>query len=187
MPTRLVVLLQSRKSAAAGSGASTIEPASAQPKRTPERVPVRRQQWAWCEFIVVGRSFVVPGAGFHAGRYGLSTSSIDQDSAEIVHVGVGRPRCQKVVKAGEEFGRIVVTKVGGGIEAECAGALEGRVVHIGPGGVVRAAHAAVGAIGIACQAGDAGFAIERESKCQRIFLIRAAPPFAAHRDSQLTA
>src|SRR5215470_13018666 len=102
MPTRLVVLLQSRKSAAAGCGASTIQPASAQPKRA----PVRRQHGTWCKLIVVRRSFIVPGAGFHAGRYGLSTSTINQDSAEIVHVGTGRPRSQKVIQAGEEFGRI---------------------------------------------------------------------------------
>src|SRR6185369_4586967 len=96
MPTRLVVLLQSRKSAAAGCGASTITPASAQPKSAPERAPqralVRRQHGTWCKLIVVRRSFVVPGAGFHAGRYGLSTSSLNQDSPEIVHVGTGRTR-----------------------------------------------------------------------------------------------
>src|SRR5262245_21086558 len=121
MPTRLVVLLQSRKSAAAGSGASTIHPASAQAKKA----PVRRQHGTWCKLIVVRRSFIVPGAGFRAGRYGLSTSSINQDSAEIVHVGTGRAGFQKLAKLGEEFGRIIVTKVGGRIEAERAGAVKG--------------------------------------------------------------
>src|SRR5262245_11141015 len=183
MPTRLVVLLQSRKSAAAGSGASTIQLARAQPKRA----PIRRQHGTWCKLIVVRRSFHRSGAGFHAGRYGLSTSTINQDSAEIVHVGASRPRFQKVTKAGEEFGRIVVTKVGGRIEAERAGALESGVIHKGPGGIVGAAHTAVSAVGVAGQAGNARLTVELQGERQRIFLIRAAVPIATHCDRQFAA
>src|SRR5262245_4284961 len=142
MPTRLGVLLQSRKSAAAGCGASTITLASAQPKRALERAPVGREHGTWCKLIVVRRSFIVLG-GRISRRPSGAVNIINQDSAEIVHVGTGRTRFQKVIEAGEEFGRIVVTKIGGGIEAERTGTVECRVVHIGPGGIVGAAYTAV--------------------------------------------
>src|SRR5262249_35424601 len=58
MPTRLVVLLQSRKSAAAGSPASATAPTASGP---PKRALVRRR--AGRELIIVRRSFIVPQEG----------------------------------------------------------------------------------------------------------------------------
>src|SRR5215470_19632763 len=184
MPTRLVVLLQSRKSAAAGSPASATAPTVSMP---PKRALVRRRR-AGCKLVMVRRPFIVPrGGGFHAGRYGLSTTTINHDSAEIVHVGMGSTWSQKVANTGEEFGRIIVTKICSGVEAQLTGALQGRVVHIGAGRIVGAAHAAVGAVGVGGQACDAGLPAKRKGERQRVFLIGTAAPLAAHRHGELAA
>src|SRR5262249_33975485 len=147
MPTRLVVLLQSRKSAAAGPPARATAPTASVP---PKRALVRRR--AGRELImvrppfIVRRAFIVPRkaipkravprggpqeGGFHARPYELSTwgtvnmcgqhwqstCTVNYNSAKIVHVGMGCTRSQKVIDASEEFGRIVVGKKSGGIEA----------------------------------------------------------------------
>jgi len=61
------------------------------------------------------------------------------------------------------------------------------VVHIGPSGIVGAAHAAVGASVSPARPAMPAWPSSARGECQRIFLIRTAPPFAAHRDSQLAA
>src|SRR5262245_3912715 len=106
MPTRLVVLLQSRKSAAAGCGASKITPASAQPKsapeRAPERAPGRRQHGTWCKLIVIRRSFIVlRGADFAQAVVDCQpqpSTRIARKSFTLVQVGPGFKRLSRLKK-----------------------------------------------------------------------------------------
>src|SRR5215510_6045396 len=197
MPTRLVVLLQSRKSAAAGSAASTNAPAASVP---PKRPPVSR---AGRKLLMVRRSLIVrrsssfpQGADFTRGLmtcqhthhwHGRSPRSVNHNSPKIVHVGIGCTRPQKVINASEESGRIVVSKKSGGIEAYLPGAPERCVVNIGAGRVIGAAHAAVGAVGVGGQARNAGLSTKRQGKRQRVFLIWPATALAAHRHGEFAA
>src|SRR5262245_8446089 len=195
MPTRLVVLLQSRKSAAAGSAASTTAQAASVP---PKRPPVSR---AGRKLVMVrGRSSSVgchrssEGADFTRGpytcqhthdRHGRSTRSVNHNSPKIFHVGIGCTQSQKVINAGEESGRIVVSKKSGGIEAYLPGAPDRCVVNICASRVIGAAHAAVSAIGVGGKARNAGLPAKRQGKRQRVFLVRPATALAAHRDGEL--
>ena len=42
---------------------------------------------------------------------------VNDDGPEVVHVGVSRPGTEQIPKGCEKFGRIIVGKKGGGIEA----------------------------------------------------------------------
>jgi hypothetical protein len=79
----------------------------------------------------------------------------DQNSAEVVDVSIGWTRRQEIAEAGEKARRIVVREKRGRIEAEAARPARGRAIDDGTGRVARAATAAVGAVGISRQRGDA--------------------------------
>src|SRR5689334_10854308 len=102
-PTRLPVLLQRRKSAFAGATVS---------RRTGSARSANGRKEAWRE---TGKTNAVTRpvkGGVVRGR----SDPVNEDGAEVVHVGVGRTRLQQATEPGEKPGRIVVGKKGGGIE-----------------------------------------------------------------------
>src|SRR5258708_4583709 len=107
MPTRLVVLLQSRKSAAAGSGGSTITPARGPPKRGPERAPVKRQHGTWCKLIggpsVLHRSRRRDFAQAVRGCQPQVSTRIARKSFTLVQVGPGLKRLSRLAKNSVEL------------------------------------------------------------------------------------
>src|SRR5690242_4809657 len=144
MPTRLAVLLQTRKSALAGAAANAVptpaQAASAQARRAAHRHPP----------VVVAR--LMPGGcnGRNGSRF------VDENGAEIVDVGGSRPRRQEIAETAEKAGRIVVGKKGGRIEAAASRPRERGFVDQGAGGIVRAADAAIRAVGIARERRNSG-------------------------------
>ena len=96
-------------------------------------------------------------------------------SVTLVKVG---PVVNKVADGVEKPRGIVVGEKRGGIEASGAGARQGGRIDEGAGGVVGAAAAAVGSVGIGGERGDAIRAIEVDRKRQGIFLVRAAAALA---------
>src|ERR1043166_4746509 len=87
-----------------------------------------------------------------AGRISPRCSGpVNEDGAEVVDVGEGRPGGEQIAEPREERGGIVLGKKGGRIEAERAGPRGGGPVDKSPGRVVGAPGAAVGAVGGARQ------------------------------------
>ena len=105
---------------------------------------------------------------------GLRSWPVNDDGAEVGHVGECRARDEKVADAVEKPRGIVVGEKRGGIEAGGPGATKRRRVDEGAGRVVGAAAAAVGAVGIGGQRRDAGGAVEVDGERQRVFLVGPA-------------
>ena len=80
---------------------------------------------------------------------------VNDDGAEVGHVGERRAGPEQIADAVEKPRGIVVGEKRGGIEAGGPGALKRRRVDKGAGRVVRAAAAAVGSVGIGGQRRDA--------------------------------
>src|SRR2546427_522005 len=147
MPTRLLVLLQRRKSAAAGSACAPTASISTAPAARPRPNPGRRRCGGRKSWILGGLSIacLVP----HGARISREPSwPVNEDGPEVVDICEGRPRRQQVPQLGKESGRIVVGKKDGRIEAEAAGAREARLVDERTGRILGLAATAVGAIGI---------------------------------------
>src|SRR5436190_13353668 len=104
--------------------------------------------------------------------------AVNEDSPKIVDVGVGWPRYQQVVQFPEEFGRIVVIKKDGRIEAQMSGPEQGGGVEKGPGRVLRLACPAIGSVGIGGEPGNAGRPSQGLCQGEGVFLIRSTPALA---------
>src|SRR5262245_35105056 len=194
MPTRLLVLLQRRKSARAGSAVSADAATSNAPASmgTPAstQVPAVRGRAAARRILdLVYRCLIPPafqapdGPNVPISREFLRT--VNDDSPEVVHVGQRRSWRHKIAESFEEFGRIVVVKKDGRIEAEAARPAERAGVDEGAGGVLRRPAAAIGAVGIARERRDAFSRTERDRERQRIFLVGPAATLAAQRHGEL--
>src|SRR5258705_9948968 len=116
MPTRLVVLLHSRKSAAAGSGAIVKAPArSMQPNAAPASTGRNRSQPLRGATMV--RPWLIASIPLGEGISREASRTVNENGPKIIDVGMGWPWREKVAQFGEEFGRIVVVKKDGRIEA----------------------------------------------------------------------
>src|SRR5262245_29329168 len=150
MPTRFPVLLQSRKSALAGSAHNMQAPMTSMAQAracAPARRRTRR-------IAVLVRCRLLPSAlrAARTVRAPISrepSSPVNEDGPEVVHVGQGGSRGEQIAQFLEEFRRIIVLKKGGRIEAEAARARERGGVDEGARGVLGVAAAAVGAVGVA--------------------------------------
>src|SRR5262245_65336797 len=74
---------------------------------------------------------------------------VNDDGAEVVHVGVGWSGGEKVAQGLKERARIVVCKKRGGIEAACFGAGHRFAINQCTRGVGCRPASAIGAIGVA--------------------------------------
>src|ERR1700746_3993528 len=111
MPTRPAVLLQSRKSAAAGSGTVVKATArSTQPTAAPPPVSRNGKRYL-AKPATFRRAFIVPSR--QRGDLTRLSSALDEEGPKIVDIRGGWPRTQEIAKFREEFGRIVVGKKGG--------------------------------------------------------------------------
>src|ERR1043166_2775013 len=123
-----------------------------------------------------------------AGRISPRCSGpVNEDVAEVVDVGEGRPGGEQIAEPREERGGIVLGNKGGRIEAERAGPRGGGPVDKSPGRVVGAPGAAGGPVGVAGKRRDALRAVERQRQRERVFLVGAAAAVAADRDGQFAA
>src|ERR1700761_3830772 len=176
MPTRLEVLLHNRKSAAAGRAeATSVAAASAQSTSAPATL------WGKLTRRISGSiPPLKPDSGSKPG-------SVNDNGAEVGDVGERRAGREQVADTVEKPRGIVVGKKRGRIEAMRLGSPQGRIVDKGPGGVVRAATAAVGAIGIGRHRRYAFGAIEMNGERQRIFLVGTTPAITLKRDGQFAA
>ena len=104
-------------------------------------------------------------------------------SVTLVNVGPGTNKSPMPLKNPV----IVVGEKRGGIEAGGPGALERGVVDKGAGRVVGPAPAAIGAVGIGRQRGNAWAPSRWYGERQGIFLVRAAAAAAAQRHRKLAA
>src|SRR6185437_7933532 len=178
MPTRLPVLLQTRKSAKAGSVVTTANSRAGTAARRTER---RKRRGAEKANAVTGRRFR---------WWGLSRGplrAVNDDGAEVVHVGVGGAGLEKAARTREKAGGIVVGEKGGRIETAGFGLRGGVAVDDGAGGVGGGAGAAVGAVGIGGERRDPRHAGELDGQRQRIFLVGTAPAAAADGHGELAA
>src|SRR5262245_43732368 len=154
MPTRLVVLLHRRKSASARVGVSATVAATRKP---PNRTPTERvRDWS----IMVRRSLIIPLNG-RARISRAGSSAVNEASPKIVDVGVGWPRYQQVVQFSEEFGRIVVIKKDGRIEAQLAGPTQCRSVEQGACRILWLAGPAIGSVRVGGEPHDPGRPAQR--------------------------
>src|SRR6185437_4035605 len=83
------------------------------------------------------------------------SSPVNDDGAEVVHIGEGRAGNQQVAQRAEKARGIVVGEKRGRIEAARFGAGDRVAVDDGTGGVGGAAGAAVGAVGVGGDGADA--------------------------------
>ena len=92
-------------------------------------------------------------------------------SVTLVNVGPGVNKSPMPLKNPVES---LSARNAAGSRPAARGPRQGGVVDKGAGGVVRAAAAAVGAVGIGGQRGNALGAVEMDGERQRIFLVGAA-------------
>src|SRR5687768_12555629 len=158
MPTRLVVMLHSRRSARAAVTASGDAP-SRQPTSA-TRV----------------HAFGKPRRGYGG--------SADEDDAAVIDVGSGRSGSDEVLQTLEEICRIVVLKEGGRIKTEPLRPRKGGFVDDGAGRIGGRAAAAVGAVRIGGEGGDVRGAPQSGGQGEGVFLVgaAAAPAADGHRE-----
>src|SRR5438093_902079 len=171
MPTWLGVLLHSLKSAAAGDAASSMPAVSA-----PAAIRgAARRNVAMVESAIM------------LGDFRNMSWRVNDDGAKIIDVGGGGSRAEQIAEARKKLGGIVVGEKGGRIEAVCPGARHRGFVDQRAGRIIRAAGAAVGAVGVAGERRNSPRAGERARERQRIFLVRSAAAVSAQRDGELAA
>src|SRR5271169_4304520 len=171
-PTRPAVLLQSRKSAAAGR----VDEA---------RMSTTRVLRTTAAAVILGKiASLMSRSDSPSPRWG-----VNDDSAEIIDVSERRTRRVQVADAVEKPRGIVVGEKGGGIEAGGERPLYCRTIDKGAGRVVRQALAAIGSVGVAGHGCNPLDAIEIDGKRERIFLIGppAPPPGLPERDGEFAA
>src|SRR5215204_5481937 len=92
-------------------------PASRMPPITRRRTAGQAEEPRRCNSGVVCRSFI--GPRFRLGRVSRELSgAVNEDGPEIIDVGIGRTRRQKIAEATKEFGGGVIVKKDGRIEAK---------------------------------------------------------------------
>src|SRR5688500_9200276 len=114
MPTRLPVLLQSRKSAAAECGKAAT-PINAMARGRNARARKHRRGDNRSQSTLLR-----PGSALEGGISRKGSRGVNDDCPEVIDIGEGRSGHQKVPERGEEFGGIVVGQKRGRIEAKCA-------------------------------------------------------------------
>src|SRR3984885_10313944 len=154
MPMRPAVLLQSRKSAAAGRVDET---------RTSTTSVLNSAAPA----ASLGRIACLISRSNSPSRH----RSVNDDGAEISDVRKRRTRHEEIADAVEKPRGIVVGEKGGGIEAGGSGPYYGGFVDKGAGRVIRAAAAAVGSVGIGGHGRDSLGAVERVGGGQWLSLV----------------
>src|SRR5689334_16189323 len=169
MPTRLPVLLQRRKSAAAGVAKATAKSAQTAKKAGERDAPASMMCLIAPARIIRSRI----SRRFHL--------AVNEDGTEVIDVGEGWTGAEKIAQALEEAGGVVVGKKHGRIEAELLCPRGGVSIHICTGGIVSRAPAAVRPIGVASERRDPARACERDGKRERVLLIGTAAAFAADR------
>src|ERR1043166_5708490 len=123
-----------------------------------------------------------------AGRISPRRSGpVNEDGAEVVDVGPGRPGGEQIAEPREERGGIVLGKKRGRIEAERTRPCGGGSVDKGPGRVVRAPGPAVGPVGVAGKRRNAMRAIKRQRQGECVLLVRAAATITADRHREFAA
>src|ERR1700676_3720741 len=170
MPTRLAVLLQSRKSAAAGPAETNSANATTAPKTSAPAA------------VLVKIPRLISGADSASNRW-----SVNDNGAEVGDVGERRAGREQIADAVEKPRGIVVGEKRGGNEAGRFGPRQAGIVDKGAGRVVRLAPAAVGSVGVGGKRRDALGAIEVKGQRQRVFLIGAAAAAALERHRQFAA
>src|SRR5262245_2015515 len=98
---------------------------------------------------------------------------VNDDGAEVVHVGVGRSGGEKVPQGLKERARIVVCKKGGGIEAACFGAGHRFAINQCTRGIGCRTASAVGAVGVASEPRNGRHPRQCNGKREGIFLVWA--------------
>src|SRR6185503_6150161 len=162
-PTRLPVLLQRRKSAHAGSAEIRTNSTAAAAARAEDR---KKRRGAEKANAFTCRRFRLRGLSRGGSR------CVNDDGAEVVHVGVGRAGLEQVAQPREKARGIVVGEEGGRIETERSRPGDSGAVDVGAGGVGGVAAAAVGAVGVAGNGGNARHAGKLARQRQRVFLVR---------------
>src|SRR5579885_3789780 len=175
MPTRLPVLLQRRKSALAHRADANTNTAA---------IPA---------ITAVQRLAAIKGKRLTIRRFGVARLSrdlsraVNDDGAEVGHIGEGVSGNQQVAQPTEKPCGIVVGEKGGRIEAESIGASGRAAVGKSAGRIACRSTSAVGPVGIGCERCDRGHAGKRDGERERIFLIGPAAALATNGDGQLTA
>src|SRR2546423_1428276 len=145
MPTRLPVLLHSRKSAAAGAANSRTNAPASESIPAPRggvRGQIRLASRRTIRIIALRTS-----RGFHL--------AVNEDGAEVIDVGEGGARAEEIAQALEKSSGIVVGKKGGRIEAEFTCPRGRRAIDVSAGGIVGRTRAAIGAVRVSGQRRDA--------------------------------
>src|SRR4051812_28268375 len=169
MPTRLPVLLQRRKSAAAGC-AKAATPVSAIAAGSKARVTKPRMDGS-----SRGKSTLIrPGSFPKGGISREGSGGVNEDGPEVINIGEGRSGHQQIPERGEEWGGIVVGQKRGRIEAKGAAARRREAIAEGPGRIVGRTGTPVGSIRVGRQDGHAASSLERDGQRQGIFLIGPA-------------
>src|SRR4051812_27795490 len=176
MPTRPPVLLQRRKSAAAGVANALAKSAQAASSTGQRTAPDPMN----CTLIPPTRIIrLAISRRFHL--------TVNEDGPKVIDVREGGARAQEVAQTLEKTSGIVVGKKGGRIEAKFLCPRGGFAVHIGSGGILRRTFATIGTISIAGQRRDTACAGKFDREGKRIFLVRSAAPLPADRHRELTA
>src|ERR1044072_4283075 len=168
MPTRLPVLLQSRKSAAAGVVKATARNAQAARSIGRRNAPDQTHPTLFPTARIIRLAI---SRRFHL--------AVNEDGAEVIDVRECGTRPEQAAQALEEARGVVVGKKRGRSEAESGGLRGGLAVREGTRLVVRRAFSTVGAVGIGGERGDAVRAGEPNRQRQRVFLVRPAAALAA--------
>src|SRR5262245_17423746 len=155
MPTRDGVWLQRRKSARAGVSA-----------------PIRKIATTVAASKVGGIRRAI-----RISR--IASVTIDQDCTKVVYIGESRAWGHQVAQPGEECGRVVVVKKGGGIEADGPGTPDGCWIDIGSGRVIGLAGTPVGPVGVCGERRDPGGASQRRRQGKGILLVGPATTVAS--------
>src|ERR1043165_8381707 len=143
MPTRLPVLLHRRKSAAAGVAKAAASNAQAATHTGTHDAPDATKVLIFPTRII--RSTI--SRRFHR--------AVNEDGAEVIDVGEGWARAEKIAQALEEARGVVVGKKHGRIEAERLRSRGGSSVHKGAGRILRRTFAAVRSVRVTSEGGDA--------------------------------
>src|SRR5579863_3070310 len=166
-PTRLDVLLHSRKLASAGRTDAV----------SPNNVTAHSNSALTAALVTI--PCLIAGSASTSGR-----RAVNNNGAKVSHVGECRAGPKQVADTVEKPRRIVVREKRGGIEAGGPGAAERGGLDEGACRIVRPATAAIGPVGIGRKPEDARGAAEMDGERKRIFLVGAALALAAERDRQ---
>src|SRR6476660_6385595 len=158
MPTLPPVLLQSRKSAAAGVAKALAKSAQATSSTGQRSAP-----------DPMNRTLIPPTRIIRLAISRRFHLTVNEDRPEVIDVGEGGARTQEVAQTFEKACGVVVGKKRGRIEAKFPCPRGGLAVHIGSGRILRRTSATIGTISIAGQRRDSVCAGKCDGEGQRIF------------------